>query len=402
MLRYRLALVYLDLDELPRLLGGRLVDGRPGLVRFRRRDYLGDPARPLSAAVRDEVERQSGQRPEGPIRLLTQLRSYGHCFNPVSFYYCFDHDGQRLEHVLAEVTNTPWGERYPYVISASDAGSRRALGAPLTGESQKRLHVSPFMGMDYTYQWQVSAPGRQLLVNIENHRGGNSNVRRNAVDAPSRANRRGDEANGAPLSVRHAPRPCSHLRPCGAPGAQGRSAPFPSVYGGVMSRRVLLELLGRIRVGTLTVVDGGRSYVFGSGAPAATVVVHSPRFWPMLIRGSRGLAESYAQQLWDSPDLVAVIRLAARNVEVLDRWRARLTPVRTPFQAARGMVLRNTRMRSRKDIAAHYDLGNELFTRMLDPTMSYSCALFERPGMTLEEAQVAKVDADLREARARA
>ena len=159
-----------------------------------------------------------------------------------------------------------------------------------------------------------------------------------------------------------------------------------------MSRRVLLELLGRIRVGTLTVVDGGRSYVFGSGAPAATVVVHSPRFWPMLIRGSRGLAESYAQQLWDSPDLVAVIRLAARNVEVLDRWRARLTPVRTPFQAARGTVLRNTRMRSRKDIAAHYDLGNELFTRMLDPTMSYSCALFERPGMTLEEAQVAKVE----------
>jgi hypothetical protein len=172
-LRYRLALVYLDLDELPRLLGGRLVDTRHGLVRFRRRDYLGDPATPLSAAVRDEVERQSGQRSEGPIRLLTQLRSYGHCFNPVSFYYCFDHDGQRLEHVLAEVTNTPWGERHPYVISASDAGSRRAPGAPLTGESQKRLHVSPFMGMDYTYQWQVTAPGRQLLVNIENHRGGN-------------------------------------------------------------------------------------------------------------------------------------------------------------------------------------------------------------------------------------
>ena len=98
------------------------------------------------------------------------------------------------------------------------------------------------------------------------------------------------------------------------------------------------------------------------------------------MRGSRGLAESYAQGLWDSPDLVAVIRLAARNVEVLDRWRARLTPVRTPFQTARGMLVRNTRVRSRKDIAAHYDLGNELFTRMLDPTMSYSCGLFELPG----------------------
>ena len=159
-----------------------------------------------------------------------------------------------------------------------------------------------------------------------------------------------------------------------------------------MSRRVILEVLGRIRVGSLTVVDGGRRYVFGSGAPAATVTVHSPRAWPMLLRGSRGLAESYAQGLWDSPDLVAVIRLAARNVDVLDRWRARLTPVRTPFQTARGALVRNTRVRSRKDIAAHYDLGNELFTRMLDPTMSYSCALFDRPGMTLEEAQVAKLE----------
>jgi len=171
-LHYRLALVYLDLDELPRLLGGRLVDPRPGLVRFRRRDYLGDAETPLQTAVRDEVRRQSGRRPDGPIRLLTQLRSWGHCFNPVSFYYCFDPDGTRLEHVLAEVTNTPWGERHAYVISSTDVSGGRTPGAPLTGESEKRLHVSPFMGMDYTYQWHVSAPGRQLGVHIENHRGG--------------------------------------------------------------------------------------------------------------------------------------------------------------------------------------------------------------------------------------
>lgn len=159
-----------------------------------------------------------------------------------------------------------------------------------------------------------------------------------------------------------------------------------------MSRRVVLEMLSHIRVGTLTLVDRRHRYIFGSGAPAAMVTVHSDRLWPMLLRGSRGLAEAYAQGLWDSPDPVAVIRLAARNVVALDRLRARFAPVRTPFQTARGLVLRNTRTRSRQDIAAHYDLGNELFSRMLDPTMSYSCALFERPGMTLEEAQVAKLD----------
>ena len=76
---HRLALAYLDLDELPALLDGRLVARHPGLVRFRRRDYLGDPAVPLPRAVRDVVEDQTGARPEGPIRLLTQLRSFGHC-----------------------------------------------------------------------------------------------------------------------------------------------------------------------------------------------------------------------------------------------------------------------------------------------------------------------------------
>ena len=148
-------------------------------------------------------------------------------------------------------------------------------------------------------------------------------------------------------------------------------------------RAVVAAVLARIRVGSLTVVEAGRRRVYGTGAPAATVHVRSARTWPMLLRGSRGLAESYAQGLWDSPDLVALIRVAARNVVVLDRVRARLTPVRAPLQQARALAVRNTRRRSRRDIAAHYDLGNELFSRMLDPTMAYSCAVFERPGMTL-------------------
>jgi cyclopropane-fatty-acyl-phospholipid synthase len=158
------------------------------------------------------------------------------------------------------------------------------------------------------------------------------------------------------------------------------------------ARKLACALLSRMRVGSLVVVEAGRRRVYGAGAPAATVEVHSPQTWPMLLRGSRGLAESYAQGLWDSPDLVALIRLAARNVVVLDRARARLTPVRVPLQHLRALAIRNTRRRSRSDIAAHYDLGNELFLRMLDPTMSYSCALFERPGMSLEEASIAKFE----------
>jgi cyclopropane-fatty-acyl-phospholipid synthase len=155
-------------------------------------------------------------------------------------------------------------------------------------------------------------------------------------------------------------------------------------------RRLALALLSRMREGSLTVVEDGRRTELGRGAPHATIEVHDASTWRALLRGSRGLAESYADGLWDSPDLTALIRLAARNAAQLDAPRRRLTPLREPYQRLR--AVRNTPRRSRDDIAAHYDLGNELFELMLDPTMMYSSARFTDPGMTLEEASVAKLD----------
>jgi uncharacterized protein len=155
-----LALAYLDLEELPGLLGGRLIKPGPGLVRFRRRDYLGDPKAGLDGAVRELVERHTGRRPQGPVRLLAQLRSFGHCFNPVSFYYCFDDTGERIEALVAEVTNTPWKERHAYVIPGG------------AGRVPKALHVSPFLGMDQTYTCRSTVPGPGLSVRIANTRRG--------------------------------------------------------------------------------------------------------------------------------------------------------------------------------------------------------------------------------------
>ena len=162
------ALAYVDLDELPGLLDGRLVARGPRLVRFRRSDYLGDPRVPLADAVRQLVHDRTGFRPNGPIRLLTQLRSFGSCFNPVSFYYCFDPAGERVEAVAAEVTNTPWGERHTYALRRAPD----AEGRVLKGDSEKALHVSPFMGMDHRYDWRVADPGATLSVHIESHRDG--------------------------------------------------------------------------------------------------------------------------------------------------------------------------------------------------------------------------------------
>ncbi len=163
--RHRLALAYVDLDELPSLLGGRLVARSPGLLRFRPDDYLGRGAAPLDDSVRDRVEVISGSRPDGPIRVLTGLRSLGLCFNPVSFYYCFTRDGEQLDKVLAEVNNTPWGERHSYLLA-----DRRPRSPVVTGRFAKELHVSPFMGMDHSYEARASVPAQTLSVHIDSRR----------------------------------------------------------------------------------------------------------------------------------------------------------------------------------------------------------------------------------------
>jgi cyclopropane-fatty-acyl-phospholipid synthase len=159
-----------------------------------------------------------------------------------------------------------------------------------------------------------------------------------------------------------------------------------------VSRTIVFGLLARIAAGSLTVIEGGASTRFGSGPPAATVQVHSERVWPLLLRGSRGLASAYELGLWDSPDLVALVRLAARNAASLDRARAKIEPLLGPPRALAGIWARSTKARRRAEIAAHYDLGNELFERMLDPTLSYSSAVFEHPRATLQEAQVSKLE----------
>lgn len=162
--RYPLFLMYLDLAELPEVLDPFpfFSARRRALARFRRADFMGDPVRPLDECAREAVEGVTGDRPAGPVRLLAGLRYFGHCFNPVSFYYCFDPAGERVDAVVADVQNIPWGERHPYVLAR---GKRR--GTVLGDELEKTFHVSPLMGMDQTYAFCATEPGDRLVAHIE-------------------------------------------------------------------------------------------------------------------------------------------------------------------------------------------------------------------------------------------
>ena len=162
---YRLFMPYLDLDELPGLLDRFWLWSarRPALAWFRRRDYLGPPELALAPAVRDAVRARIGHRPRGPVRVLTHLRYLGVCFNPVTFYYCFEPDGERLHSVLAEITNTPWGERHAYALDC-----RGRTGRVHRFSFDKAFHVSPFIGMEHRYHWRFSVPDDRLHVVMRN------------------------------------------------------------------------------------------------------------------------------------------------------------------------------------------------------------------------------------------
>ncbi len=162
-------MLYIDLAELPQLFDGTpLWSARgPALAWFKRSDYFGPATVPLDTAVRDLVAARLGTRPAGPIRLLTHLRYFGYCMNPVSFYYCFNAAGNALEAIVAEITNTPWGERHQYVLPV-DAGAPRVKRYGF----QKDFHVSPFMPMQMQYHWCFTEPLDRLVVHMQNFRDG--------------------------------------------------------------------------------------------------------------------------------------------------------------------------------------------------------------------------------------
>ncbi len=156
-------MLYLDLGELDEVFAHRLLwsTSRPAFARWRRSDYPGDPSQPLDGWVRDLVAERTGNRPTGPVRLLTHLRYGGRGFNPLSVYYCFAADGHTLRWAVLEVTSTPWGERTHHVLDLHGGDRVHA------GRFPKALHVSPFLPMSLEYRWRLSRPGDSVAVAID-------------------------------------------------------------------------------------------------------------------------------------------------------------------------------------------------------------------------------------------
>lgn len=165
--QYPLFMLYADLEELDRAFRAPGWSTRRwNLAWFRRSDYMkAQTAVDLATAVRDLVQGRTGVRPDGPIRMLTHFRYFGFGMNPVTFYFCFNASGERVESVLAEINNTPWGEQFTYVLPRAASENN---GRTLAFDFDKAFHVSPFMPMELQYRWRFSEPGGKLAIHMEN------------------------------------------------------------------------------------------------------------------------------------------------------------------------------------------------------------------------------------------
>lgn len=161
--RYPVFMLYLDLAELDTVFSqSPFWSDKPwAIARFKRADFHGDPAVPLREAVLTTVLQRTGQKPDGPVRMLANLRYFGVNMNPLCTYYCFDRCG-RLNSIVAEVNNTPWNQKHAYVLRCDEDKNKHYF------EFAKVFHVSPFNPLDMTYRWFSNAPGQRLSIQLEN------------------------------------------------------------------------------------------------------------------------------------------------------------------------------------------------------------------------------------------
>lgn len=402
--RYPVSFFAFDLDELS-LLDRRLPwfgYNRAAPVSLRDRDYLYGEGSLKERLLRFLAE-QGADTGVSRATLVTCARFLGYAFNPVSFFYCYGADGT-LRCVVAEVNNT-FGERHHYLVPGTEGA-----------QAEKVFHVSPFFPRDGTYTFHFAPVGETVEIRVDLYRNdrlalasrlhgraaalGSPQAWRTLLGYPFRVLSTMPRIlwEAANLYLRR--RLNVYNKPVLADPRSLRTA-RPSLRD-QMAERLVLRILARLRVGCLALtIPDRRRVAFGdpSSSLQASLWVKDPAFfWHVVRDGDIGFGESYVRGEWETDDLTALLRLFVENREFLDDRRVG-SWVSKAVNRVWHLFRRNTLQGSRQNIHAHYDLGNPFFASFLDPSMMYSCALFESPDASLEEAQRAKNRAIIRKAR---
>ncbi|MCA9792836.1 MAG: DUF1365 family protein [Candidatus Eremiobacteraeota bacterium] len=402
--RFRYPVYYyaIDLQELPEL------DRRLGLFGYNRwrpvalfdHDYLGRQPGSIAAKLMAELRERGLGEGIARVVLVTCARYFGYCFNPVSFYYCYGNDSE-IRCIVAEVNNT-FGERHLYVL---DQMSEPLPGFAAHYRVAKSFYVSPFNRVEGDYDFRFAHLDDRLDAQIhvfhEQTRfffawvRGRSvpldrvNLLATLVRFPVNAFLTMARIHWQAARLFFAKKLAITIKP--NPTHPGRLRTDPS-WLQRQAMDTICRFLAPMRNGRLNLLlpDGTRRCFGQHGAPVEVVVNNFDFFVRLLLGGDVALGETYTRHDWDCEDLTGFIRLFVDNREALDdkklwlTWLARF--------ANRANHWWNVRSGARSNIAAHYDLGNELFERFLDSSMTYSCAFFATPDQSLEQAQQNKLE----------
>jgi cyclopropane-fatty-acyl-phospholipid synthase len=405
-LRYPLYLFAIDLDELETLERTLWLFGlnRARPVSLYDRDYLTEGKEP----IREKLLRLLA--PEGiadrvkRIVLVTSLRHFGRVFNPVSFHYVFDATDALLC-VVAEVNNT-FGERHVYVLRHVEGYTG---GFPARFTAPKAFHVSPFNDMEGIYEFTFRDIESELTVRIDLRRGenlvftaelegcrfplDNTTLLKTLLHHPLQAHLTMARIYREAAKLFFVRKLAYHPKPVPAdPHTIGRLK--PSTWQR-LCRRFILARLGRIDRGCLQIalpeerrIDCGEV----ASEPRADLMVHDDRFFTRTVRGGDiGLGEAYTDGDWDSSDVARVFEVLILNRDRLADGNFVTAALSRLWDRVRHLLRANTVPGSRRNIRAHYDLGNDFYRTFLDASMTYSCARFLSPEQTLEEAQLNKL-----------
>ncbi len=400
---YPLHMLWLDLDELPALESVTRLFGhnRRALLSVRDEDYLGAEPQPIREKLSRLLQERGLSLPAGRVMLLTCARYFNYVFNPVSFYFGYDRE-DRLTLAVAEVNNT-FSEKHLYVL---DESRRLPASDGYRYARNKEFHVSPFMDLagQYDFMFRFPDDGMDISIDLVKQNRQTFHARLTGQFLPF------DATHVTKVLIRHPltgfltmTRILTQAARLYGRGAAVYERPVPASNDTIGKRRranraplaarIVLNALETITRGRLVAhLPDGETRSFGDPNAPHPIQLHFAEwraFRKILAGGDIGLGESYMSGDWTTNDLTGFIRLlidnkdAFKSVEdgnVLRRLGNRLL----------NWYRRNNRSGSRKNIAAHYDLSNDLFALFLDPTMTYSSAYFEEPEQTLEEAQHAK------------
>ena len=420
--RYPVCMYAIDVDEIEQLDRDlRLFSyNRPGILSLRDGDHLGDPQRPIGENVRAHLVGRGVDVEGARITMLTNLRTAGYVFNPVTYFYVHGPDGA-LRCILAEVSNT-FGERLPYLLT--DAERIDPLGDEHAFRHDKRMHVSPFFPMEQEYIFRMGELGDALDIRMDVMQGDErpfwaklTATRHDFTDRElGRALVRYPLMSQQVISLIHlealklwrkrvpfhrkpdfVPSEGSVTAPAGQASGHRGLRPIPDAKRSPLApvvKALALRGLRRPVGGTIEVeMPDGTVHRMGHGGPRhARITVSGKDFFRRIARRGRvGFGEAYQAGDWraDGDDLVAFLEILALTAEDVRR--------RPPASLVPAAISKRPRLpnpadllRARRDVQYHYDLGNDLYEVFLDPSMTYSCAYFEHEGQSLEDAQQAK------------